>query len=113
MKLWIKPTFLLALALLMTLYLGEDKARLDTQDTIKCSLILAIKGYKKWISPAGAPSCHFYPSCSIYTKEAIEEHGIITGLLMGFDRLTRCHKDTLHYPTVWVNDQVKNLDRPY
>ncbi len=108
----IKPLIFLILALLVGFHFGEDRVRYDAKQILHQSLLFSIKGYKRYISPAGAPPCHFYPSCSIYTKQAIEKFGIIQGLLMGFDRLTRCHKDTQHYSTVWVNDQIKNLDFP-
>lgn len=35
-------------------------------------------------------NCRFYPTCSMYTKEAIEEYGVLTGLLMGLKRISRC-----------------------
>lgn len=36
-------------------------------------------------------ACRFNPTCSDYMYEAIEKHDIITGLLMGFRRIVRCH----------------------
>jgi uncharacterized protein len=41
---------------------------------------------------AGRPSgCRFVPSCSDYTREAIERHGLLRGLRMGSWRLLRCN----------------------
>ncbi len=41
---------------------------------------------------AGRPSgCRYWPSCSEYTKEAIELHGSVRGSWMGLRRLMRCH----------------------
>jgi putative membrane protein insertion efficiency factor len=37
------------------------------------------------------PRCRFYPSCSHYTIEAIETHGVITGLFLSLKRLVKCH----------------------
>lgn len=38
-----------------------------------------------------APSCRFYPSCSRYTLDAIEHHGITKGIWKAFRRILRCH----------------------
>ncbi len=50
-----------------------------------------IRGYQKRISPLSGPQCRFAPSCSEYTKEAIETHGALRGLLVGAVRLAKCH----------------------
>ncbi len=49
-----------------------------------------IKFYKKWISPAMAPRCKYYPSCSSYAVTAIETYGI-KGVAMSAWRLVRCN----------------------
>jgi uncharacterized protein len=55
------------------------------------SLVLAIRGYQKFISPALPPSCRFYPSCSQYAIEAIARHGALRGSWLAARRLARCH----------------------
>jgi putative membrane protein insertion efficiency factor len=47
--------------------------------------------YRSLISPLLPPACRFYPSCSTYTEEAIQKHGILKGFAVGFSRLGRCH----------------------
>jgi hypothetical protein len=56
--------------------------------------------YKTFISSQDNPSCVFTPSFSEYAVEAIQEHGLIVGWLMAFDRLSRCHGlvNPDHYP---------------
>jgi len=49
------------------------------------------KGFLKKIGLIKNPVCVFYPSCSEYTKEAIEKHGICKGFYLGFFRVLRCH----------------------
>lgn len=36
-------------------------------------------------------NCKFYPTCSEYTKQAIEKYGAIKGLLLGIARILRCN----------------------
>ncbi|MPQ76683.1 membrane protein insertion efficiency factor YidD [Hydrogenovibrio sp. JE_KL2] len=58
---------------------------------IKWPFILPIKFYQWFISPLLGPRCRFYPSCSHYTIEAIEKHGVFCGLWLGVKRVSRCH----------------------
>ena len=58
---------------------------------LKKLLILPIRGYQYLISPLLGSNCRFYPSCSHYTIEAIETHGIIKGGYLGVRRILRCH----------------------
>ncbi|MDT4010784.1 MULTISPECIES: membrane protein insertion efficiency factor YidD [Staphylococcus] len=47
--------------------------------------------YQHFISPLTPPTCRFYPTCSNYTKEAIEIHGPIKGTWLGIKRISKCH----------------------
>lgn len=35
--------------------------------------------------------CRYTPTCSQYTKEAIEQYGTIKGLFLGIKRILRCN----------------------
>lgn len=39
----------------------------------------------------GRSTCRYFPTCSDYTKEAVEKHGAIKGLVLGAGRISRCH----------------------
>lgn len=60
-------------------------------DVPKHSAIAIIRFYRYFVSPLLPPSCRFEPSCSAYTIEAIETHGLITGSWLGMKRIIRCH----------------------
>lgn len=53
--------------------------------------ILAINFYQKHISKHFGKKCIFYPSCSEYTKQAIDKYGIIKGSFKGIKRVLKCH----------------------
>ncbi len=58
---------------------------------LKLYLISFINFYQKHLSPLKRPSCVFYPTCSEYTKEAINKYGILKGVFLGIRRILRCH----------------------
>jgi putative membrane protein insertion efficiency factor len=47
--------------------------------------------YRKWISPLKPPTCRFYPTCSQYALEAIDEHGALKGSWLAVKRICKCH----------------------
>ncbi len=57
---------------------------------MKKILIKLIEIYQ--IMPLSTHSmCRFNPTCSEYTKEAINEYGSIKGLYLGIKRIVKCH----------------------
>ena len=61
---------------------------------MKKILIKIINWYQKNISlwlESKSIRCKYYPTCSEYTKQAIEKYGAIKGLLLGIDRILRCN----------------------
>jgi putative membrane protein insertion efficiency factor len=52
---------------------------------------LALRGYKRWISPLLPRACRFVPTCSEYALEAVERHGAMRGTWLAAGRLLRCH----------------------
>ncbi len=53
--------------------------------------IFLIKIYQLFISPFLGKNCRFYPSCSQYSIEAIETHGLLKGIKLMVLRLSKCH----------------------
>ncbi len=61
---------------------------------MKNFFISSINYYQKNISPWMENKnikCKYYPSCSEYTKQAIEKYGAIKGSLLGCERIIRCN----------------------
>lgn len=58
---------------------------------LKSYLISLISLYQRKSPIFKGPSCVFYPTCSEYTKQAIEKYGSFKGVYLGFRRILRCH----------------------
>jgi putative membrane protein insertion efficiency factor len=58
---------------------------------MKQAALLVIRVYQLVLSPFLGGQCRFYPSCSAYTREAIDRYGLLKGIALGGRRLLRCH----------------------
>ncbi|MBS3786796.1 membrane protein insertion efficiency factor YidD [Candidatus Bipolaricaulota bacterium] len=58
---------------------------------LKSVLLKIIKVYQKAVSPGLPNTCRFYPSCSEYSRQAIEEYGAIKGTYLAIKRVLKCH----------------------
>ena len=58
---------------------------------MKTILQLLVRAYQLGISPFLGQNCRFYPSCSSYAIEALEEHGALKGSFLAARRLCKCH----------------------
>ena len=54
-------------------------------------LIAPIRLYQRFVSPAFAPRCRYYPTCSEYAVQSIRELGPIRGSILAGWRLLRCN----------------------
>ncbi|HLR50652.1 MAG TPA: membrane protein insertion efficiency factor YidD [Candidatus Sphingobacterium stercoripullorum] len=57
----------------------------------KFIFLALIKGYQYLLSPMLGASCRFTPTCSQYTKQAIEKYGPFKGTYLGIKRILKCH----------------------
>lgn len=53
--------------------------------------VLILRAYRAVISPLYGDVCRYYPSCSSYTLQAIQQYGVIVGSALGARRIVRCH----------------------
>ncbi|NEX63596.1 membrane protein insertion efficiency factor YidD [Noviherbaspirillum galbum] len=58
---------------------------------MKTLLLWLLKAYQYSISPFLGANCRFYPSCSRYAMDAVNEHGAARGSLLAAKRLCKCH----------------------
>ena len=61
---------------------------------MKKFFIFLIRIYKKYISPIFAHlgvHCKYYPSCSEYTRQAINKYGVFKGMVLGIKRILKCN----------------------
>lgn len=56
----------------------------------RAGAVWLIRGYQFVASPFPSP-CRFAPTCSLYAREAIERHGLVSGGLLAVRRLLKCH----------------------
>jgi uncharacterized protein len=57
----------------------------------KTFCLIVIRFYQRALSPFWGIHCRFEPSCSSYTYQAIQLHGVIRGVWLGGNRICRCH----------------------
>ena len=58
---------------------------------VRSALRGLIAVYQFLISPLSPPSCRFHPSCSEYTREALNKHGLLKGGWLAIKRIGKCH----------------------
>ena len=68
-----------------------------------CVAILV--AYRAGISPLYGDVCRYYPSCSSYTLQAIQQHGVVRGIWLGARRILRCHP--------WAAGGVDDIPEPH
>lgn len=53
--------------------------------------IFLIRFYQVAISPYTPATCRFSPTCSHYSAEAFQKHGLIKGFYLSAKRILSCH----------------------
>lgn len=58
---------------------------------LKAGVILLIKIYQKVVSPWTPASCRYNPTCSSYSIDAFQKHGLWKGFVLTIKRIGSCH----------------------
>ncbi|MEJ2060779.1 MAG: membrane protein insertion efficiency factor YidD [Gammaproteobacteria bacterium] len=58
---------------------------------MRALLIGLIRFYQYVISPLIGPRCRYSPTCSSYSIEALQKHGILRGGRLALRRILSCH----------------------
>lgn len=69
----------------------HERVSRETPSPLARAVLLPLRGYRRFISPALTPRCRYYPSCSAYAEEAIRELGAFRGTILAAWRLLRCN----------------------
>jgi hypothetical protein len=59
--------------------------------TLAIPFIWLVRFYQAAISPYLPASCRFTPTCSHYTIEALQKHGLLKGGWLSIKRISSCH----------------------
>lgn len=54
-------------------------------------VVFLIRLYQKFISPVLPASCRYTPTCSHYTIEALQTHGLLKGGWLSIKRIASCN----------------------
>ena len=90
--LWKRRLGLIGVAMLVALVLLDSYRRPADQYT-GAAYIGAVRTYQTCGRPIIKPfcTCRFYPSCSEYSIEAVQTHGIRYGLFLTAQRIASCN----------------------
>jgi putative membrane protein insertion efficiency factor len=53
--------------------------------------VVILRTYRAVVSPLYGDVCRYYPSCSAYSLQAVQAHGLVKGSWLTARRLVRCH----------------------
>lgn len=53
--------------------------------------VFLIRGYQLLISPLLPSTCRYDPTCSHYSIEALQKHGVLKGGWLAIKRIGSCH----------------------
>lgn len=73
------------------------------------AVVLVLRGYRAVISPLYGDVCRYYPSCSAYALQAVQQYGVVVGSVLAVRRIIRCHP----WAAGGIDDVPRRRSRPY
>ena len=75
------------------------------------SIVQVYQGPLDHLSAVRQGECPMYPSCSEYSRQALEKYGFFMGAMIAADRLLRCGRDEMKSaPLIFVDGKWKYYD---
>ena len=91
--------------------LEAEREAPGNDDNLLAATIQVYRGPLNHLSAVRRGTCPMYPSCSVYSKQAIQKHGMIIGWMMTTDRLMRCGRDEMKLsPQIFINGRSLYYD---
>jgi uncharacterized protein len=58
---------------------------------VKRLVLAPVHAYRRWLSPLLPRRCKYEPTCSQYALDAVEQFGVVRGVILATWRLLRCN----------------------
>lgn len=71
---------------------GDDAVHEPMVGTLAWTARLAIAAWRAVPGRIDGQTCRFHPSCSVYARQALREHGLLAGTVLAAERLQRPHR---------------------
>ena len=82
----------------------RQKSWVARYNPVSLALTGALLGYQRLMSQQLARSCPYEITCSNFSKQVIEQYGIVKGTMLSADRIMRCNRiGLLDVPQMDVN----------
>ena len=94
---------------------GKRKVKMQTSyNPVKLILFVPLYVYQKFVSEQISARCEFEPSCSNFGVQSLKVLGLIKGLFLTADRLTRCNGQAQPETKYYLIDHYtgKVIDEP-
>lgn len=87
-----RPLLGLLLCAAIALFAAADATRPPQKQLAVKTYLLALNGYHHYLHPLTSRfiHCRYTPTCSRYSRQAVEKYGIVRGLSLTFQRVASC-----------------------
>ncbi len=87
-------------------------SKLTFKKILVAPFIGLVKLYQNLISPITPATCRYQPTCSHYTVEALQKHGLFKGGKLSIKRIFSCHPwgGSGYDPVPDTGDSSKNVN---